>query len=79
MNSEGTIFRVETWLLENGKMRRPTSKETMSVSAYLKQQRPGIEYTVYERVTEIISNTLGEIPVWQKVKFNVMPSKVAHA
>lgn len=79
MTGKSTISRVETWLLEGGKMRRPTSRERISVSAYLEQQRPGVEYTVYERVTAIISDSLGAIPVWQKVKFTIASSKAAKA
>ncbi len=61
-------WRVETWLLDDGKLRRPRSNEELSYEEFLKQREPEVAYVVYRSQKGSYSNSRGGRPPWRRVK-----------
>jgi hypothetical protein len=74
MNDGQTLLRMETWLLQDNKMRRPTSRDVLSVGAFLEQQTTGVDYAVFKWIKGTHSDELGDTSPWQKVKPNALGS-----
>ncbi len=72
MSDDRTFLRMETWLLQDDKMHRPTSREVLSVGAFLEQQTMGVDYAVFKWIKGTHSDELGDTSPWQKVRPNAL-------
>ena len=67
MSRRARVFcrRVETWLQEDGDLRRPLSKEKLSKEAFDEQRRRDVEYVIFRRIKGTYSDGKGGRPQWE--------------
>ena len=59
------VRRVETWLQEDGRLRRPLSKEKLSKQDFEEQRHRDVEYVIFRRVKGTYSDGKGGRPRWE--------------
>jgi len=61
------VGRVETWLLQNGTLRRPMSNKAVPQATFKKERNPGVRYIIYQRQQGTYSDGKGGLPLWKRV------------
>jgi len=69
---------METWLLRDGKMHRPTGREALSVGDFMQQQAQGVDYAVYRWNKATYSDSTGGVSPWQKVRLSSLASSASN-
>jgi len=66
-NNSRFRWTLETWLKQGDMMHHAGNRNPISTEDFKAQQRPNVEYVVYERVEGTYSNGQGGRPAWRKV------------
>jgi hypothetical protein len=64
----GATWRVETWLLDQGKLHRARSNDELTYEEFEEQRDPQVAYVVYRRQRGSYSNSSGGRPRWRRIK-----------
>ena len=63
-----TVWRQETWLMQNGVFRRPLKRDTLTRQEFDLQKEDDVEYTVYRRFTGTWSDGKGGRQGWRETR-----------
>jgi hypothetical protein len=61
-------WRVETWLLDDGKLRRARTNDELTFEEFEKRREPEVAYVVYRSQKGTYSNSRAGRPRWRRVK-----------
>ena len=64
----GTTWRVETWLLDDGKLHRARSNRELTLEEFEEQRDSQVAYVVYHRQRGSYSNSRGGRPRWRRIR-----------
>ena len=62
------LWRVETWLLDDGKLHRARSNKELTYEEFLKQRKPEVAYVVYRSQKGTFSDSKGGRAPWSRVE-----------